>query len=473
MKTAAFNKRRRRRIPGPSDPLQCGRSARWRSSQRPASFSALFAVDELFLSRLVSPVYAFLLQAGITVVGVGVFTWVVLRSLSQTQDRLRRQHEEMAALHDAGLAINHQLELNAVLQRVTDESRRLTSARYSAIMTEDPATGSLLFVTSGLSVEERRRIGTPPQGKGVLGLAYEERRTIRVENIPGHPASTGVPPHHPEMNSLLSVPLRADDDVVGQLYLVDKENDQPFTDDDEQTVERFSILAALAIRNAQLMEQTEALAIADERNRVAREMHDHIAQVLAYVTTKSDAARELMTSGQNADAFSYISDISRTAREAFSDVREQIVGLRSSSADMQLNIAIPDFAERWSQRTGIATTIEIPEALTSVPHEVQLQVLRIVQEALTNAGKHSGCRQVHISATMFASDLVVTVDDDGVGMHEPGEPMLGGPRFGLAMMRERAHAIGGDVEICPSPSGGSRVQLRAPLDTGLRRAAIS
>ncbi len=240
----------------------------------------------------------------------------------------------------------------------------------------------------------------------MLGLALEEQRAFRLDDIGSHPASIGFPAHHPPMHRLLTVPVGAGDEIYGQLYLADKISDDAFNDLDQLTVERFAALAALAIKNAHQLRTIETLAIVSERNRVARELHDSIAQVFGYVHAKSQATSEFVRNGDSLTALEHLDGIREVAGKAFDDVRDQITGLRVAGPEQALGDTLATYLGYWSQRTGIRSTLEFVDSEPDLPAETRLQILRIVQEALTNVDKHANARRVRVSAKIIERDFI-------------------------------------------------------------------
>ena len=135
----------------------------------------------------------------------------------------RQRTEQLAALNEASLSLTSELSLEAVLQKVVDLSRKVVQARYGALGVLDEQGRLQEFITSGISARERKRIGHVPEGRGLLGLIMREGRVVRVADISAHPLSTGFPPHHPPMRSLLGLPIVYKGRTIGDLYLTDKE----------------------------------------------------------------------------------------------------------------------------------------------------------------------------------------------------------------------------------------------------------
>jgi signal transduction histidine kinase len=167
----------------------------------------------------------------------------------------RQRTGQLAALNEASLSLTSELSLTAVLQKVVDLSRQVVEARYGALGVLDEQGRIQEFVTSGISDRERKRIGHPPEGKGVLGLIMREGKALRLADISAHAQSVGFPPHHPVMHTLLGLPIVYKGRTIGDLYLTDKEGGAQFTQEDQDAVTLFAAQAAVAIENARLYEE--------------------------------------------------------------------------------------------------------------------------------------------------------------------------------------------------------------------------
>src|SRR5205823_10930823 len=166
-----------------------------------------------------------------------------------------------------------------------------------------------------------------------------------------------------------------------------RSSDGTFSEDDKQTLERFAVQAAIAIDNAHLHSQVADLATAEERIRIAHEMHDGLAQVLGYVNTKVQAADAYLKRGKNEEATQQLNELARSARQAYVDVREAIIGLRAlPNRERPLADALQEFFDLWKEQSGISVHFSMDVGLRLKPR-VELQLVRIVQEALTNVRK--------------------------------------------------------------------------------------
>jgi len=169
------------------------------------------------------------------------------------------QPARLQALLEAVLSIGSQLDLGAVLHRITETAAELADAEYAALGVLDPSGDSRLsqFITVGIADELRGKIGDLPHGRGVLGLLIREPRAIRLPDLAEHPASYGFPPNHPPMHTFLGVPITVRGEAFGNLYLTEKRGGGQFTDGDEQVVIALASAAGLAIQNARLYEQAQ------------------------------------------------------------------------------------------------------------------------------------------------------------------------------------------------------------------------
>ena len=403
----------------------------------------------------------------VVLVGGVFFFGAAFDMVSRMQVRLGRQNRELLALHWAALDIYGEVSLRTVLQKVVDQARYLLEARYGAISVYDDRGLINEFITSGMTREDRERVGTPPAGRGLLGLVLKKGQRLRLRNLTEDPRSAGFPAHHPEMHSLLAVPIICKGPFRGNVYVTDKQTAAEFSEEDESTLVRFATSAAIAIDNAHLNQRLRSLAVAEERVRIARELHDGMAQVLAYVNTKAQAVRAYLEKDKIEQATQQLEQLASAARDVYTDAREGIMALRTQvGPERPLGEALAEYVQRWQTQSGIIARLEIEDKLELSP-TIELQLLRIIQEALANVRKHSGASVVRVHLKPAAGRLVATIEDDGSGFDPTIRSRAAFPRFGLAIMRERAESIGGSLEIDSAPGGGTRVKIRVPTITSI------
>jgi signal transduction histidine kinase len=398
------------------------------------------------------------------VVAVLFFLAAAFWLFEDLQGRVARQNRELIALHEAGLRIATELAPEAVLQTVVDQARDLLRARYGALAVYRSDGSIRLFVTSGIEERYRERIvGGLPHGKGLLGITLRRDEPLRLQKMRSHPESAGFPEGHPSMTSLLVAPIICMAPYRGNLYLTDKREENGFTEDDESTIVRFATQSAIAIDNAYMHQRIKDLAAATERQRIAHEMHDGLAQVLAYVNTKSQAVREYLSRGDVGHASRELDDLAEAARKVYGDTREAILSLRSLSVEGRpFPEAVREYLESWRERSAIEASVDIAGRIEAPP-SVETQLLRIIQEALTNVRKHSGANRVDVRLSQRNGELRAVIEDDGAGFDPAAGTDDGHPHFGLAIMRERAEREGGSLAIESERGKGTRVMVSFPL----------
>ncbi|HET7397187.1 MAG TPA: GAF domain-containing protein [Intrasporangium sp.] len=181
----------------------------------------------------------------------------LLTEIAARGDAAHQTREQLGSLLDAVLPVRAEPQLPEVLGRIVRSACELVHARYGALGVLSPDGRQLSqFVTHGISDEERRRIGEPPRGRGVLGLLLRDARPLRLHDLRTHPASYGMPPHHPVMRSFLGAPIRIRDAVYGNLYLTEKEGGDDFTAQDESLLGALATVAGVAIDNARLYDRS-------------------------------------------------------------------------------------------------------------------------------------------------------------------------------------------------------------------------
>ena len=391
-------------------------------------------------------------------------------SRAQAVATARAREEQLAALDDATRGIAGVLSAERVLQPIVDNVRRLVGARYAALGVLDEQRQIDPFITSGLSRAERDRIGPPPRGHGLLGMIVEESRAIRVPDIAAHPRSAGFPPHHPEMRSLLGVPLTARGRVIGDLYLTDKEDGTPFTDADQRLVERFAAHAGIAMENARLHEQEQRLAILEERQRIGRDLHDGVIQSIYAVGLMLDDALEELPDDSTAAAEKVehaIESINLTIR----DIRNFIFGLRPEPLDQAgLVEALAAMAEEFRVNTMIDIALEVDgPADFEIPADDTMQLLHLTREALSNVARHARANHAEIRLRAGERALELAIVDDGVGFDPSAR--RGPGHMGLGNMRTRASELGGELLVESAVGRGTRVAVRVPLGGAVTGAA--
>ncbi len=372
--------------------------------------------------------------------------------------------EELRALTEAGMALTAELSLDNLLQKLVELAAAQVGARYGALSVLDSHDRIQKFLTTGIGDEERARIGSPPVGHGLLGVLLREGASLRLDEMAADPRSVGFPPHHPQMNTLLGVPVRARGRIIGNLYLSDKTSGEPFTDRDEEMVRFLATQAAVAVENADLREETrrraESLARLEERDRIAMDLHDGVIQtVYAVALHLEDVAERLPGSAEQMrpDIERAMSDLDRVIQ----DIRGYIFDLRPRVSHVDdLPGALGRLVDSVRVNALIGADLEIAEPFTAVESDDEaLAIFHIAQEALNNVMKHSRADQVRVSLIDTGEAVELQVEDNGIGFDSSKES---DDKQGFRNMRDRARSVGAEFD-CQSVTGqGTRVRVRLP-----------
>jgi signal transduction histidine kinase len=384
--------------------------------------------------------------------------------ISDARARLRasRAERQLAALDQAVRGISGVLDVDGVLQGITDRVRELVGSGYAALGIVDREGRIERFITSGLSHEERERIGELPRGHGLLGLIIRENRTYRIPDIATHPQRYGFPPNHPPMHSFLGMPIRARDEVVGRLYLTNKIGAAEFSEADARLVERFALHAGIAIQNARLYDQVGRLAIVDERDRISRDLHDSIIQAIYAQTLALDDVPDLVAEDP-AGAGRRVEEAIDALNAVIRDIRNFIFGLRP------VLLEAGTFAEGLRQlatelhRNGAVTVeVDVDEGGTieSLPIETTVELLAITREALSNIARHASASTARVAVRDDGGALRLEIEDDGRGFAGAEGSEQG--HHGLGNMRARSHALGAELDVRSTPGQGTRIIVSLP-----------
>lgn len=208
------------------------------------------------------------------------------------------------------------------------------------------------------------------------------------------------------------------------------------------------------------------MATLQERERLARELHDSVGQVLGFVSLQGQIVGRWMKAGDIDKAQSLLSRLVEVTRDAHADVRESILNLKTGSArEWAFFPALKQYMENFQSNYGIQTQMVLPEGLNEGSFEpsVEIQVLRVIQEAMINAQKHGGAHSIHIEFELASNRAIISIADDGTGFDPSQLNQKAGGHFGLGFMRERMEQIGGSLEIDSKPGAGTAVKLNVPL----------
>jgi nitrate/nitrite-specific signal transduction histidine kinase len=376
--------------------------------------------------------------------------------LRGAQVELHHRVMESQALYRIGVEISSMLELDKVLHSVAEKARTLLQSQGAVLCLFPPGRAGL----------EVRAVSGPVEPSGVEAEKGQPRCLAEPEGClcPGSEACSicmlldGRPPA-----AGLAAPLKRGDDVLGALCVGRKEA-RPFQAEDRELLEGLAAQAAIAIENARLYAEVRSLATVQERERIAREMHDGLAQALGFLRFRLRTLEDRLEDGGQPPASPELAEMRVVAGKAFEEVRQSIFGLRTMvSRSLGLLPTLTEYLHEFSAQHGIQVDLQVQEdRVPGFSSAEETQLVRIIQEALTNIWKHAKATRAVIRFGVQNGHREVTIQDNGRGF-EPERTRKGGSsRFGLETMRERAEGLGGDLEIESRPGAGTTVTIRLP-----------
>ncbi len=366
------------------------------------------------------------------------------------------------ALSRAATTITSELSLPRALQSITDIARELVQARYAALGVPNEDGTLRAFITSGMSPELLRHIGPEPRGLGLLGAVLESDAPIRLDDLTKDPRSVGFcGEHHPIMRRFLGVPIISRGDRLGNLYLTDPLDDQPFSEDDERLIVLLANHAAVAIENARLSEQLKEIALSRERDRIGMELHDGVIQSVYAVGMKLEILRGQfpMTPEQEEQYQSIFEDLN----QIIEDIRLYIRNLRTAREEQAtFKQRLDNLARHFHDFARVDVTVDVPPRLRTLGDRQRHSLTQIVREALSNVARHAHATHVLVKVREKQNTLVLTVEDNGVGF-DPAK--LRNPEsFGLRNMDQRARQLSGQFSIASDPEhGGTCITVQIPF----------
>lgn len=391
-----------------------------------------------------------------TIVGVVAFSFVMFHFIERAQaetaevvSNLRRRQREGHGFYDVLLRISNQDPLADILAAVARHARDLLGAADAAVCLND-ATARSVQLDSTLSgaVPLQEGVCISPEAEGSYRLhATREVRCDRSSQ---------------EFKQSLEVQIQSPDRTLGDLW-IGRRSAVPFSERDRQFVASFADFASIAITSARMRASERQAAILAERERLARELHDSLAQVLGAVHLRLRA----LGSSEDADGTPgtalELTELADICEEGYRDARGAILDLQhSSQTDRDLLDGLRAYLRKYSQQCGIEISLE-----TSLDHDLvlppnsEIQIIRVIQEALTNVRKHSGAASAVVRIAQADGTVTFLIEDNGRGF-DLSDSLLDRDGFGLHAMRQRMELIGGALLTDSASGRGTRVVATVP-----------
>lgn len=408
-----------------------------------------------------------------------------LETLRQEAAQLRR--ESAAALEQVSVlqvlqnltcTLSSELNLEPLLQMILGSAVQVMGASAGSLLLLDRQTDELVFEVIeggiGAALEGTRM----PADKGIAGWVAIHREPLIVDDVnrddryfrdiaQGYDFTT---------TSLLCVPLIARGQVIGVLQVLNKEPGKYFTEDDQELLATFAAQSAVAIENARLYEslreeRDRIIAVEEDvRRRLARDLHDGPAQMLAAIIMSANFVKQAIAHDSLEHALAELDEMLPVAEKALRQVRTLLFDLRPVILETQgLVPALESYAQRLRETEALNVVLTTGGEFGRLKHNAEVAVFSVVQEAITNAKKHSRASRIDIEVAPGKGDLVVVIRDDGVGFSVDGVTQGYDQRGSLGMinMKERADILQGTLSVSSKPGRGTTVTLRLPLAANL------
>lgn len=379
---------------------------------------------------------------------------------------LEQRNRELGILYEATSLLSEPVQLETLCQSFLDHIKAALGADAGAIRLYMPDSQKLYLVTyEGLSEEFLARENELNCGECLCGEVIQS----------GMPAvfDTVNPPRGMKLGSCIRegfATATAFSIVHGKqrlgVYNLYYRETHPISSQERHLLETLGQHLGVAIENQRLKSREKELAVSEERNLLAQELHDSIAQGLAFLNIQVQLLQDSLRKGRYDEAQQTAGQLREGVQESYDDVRELLVHFRTRVLQSDLDSAITSALEKFEGQTGIATRFEQIGAGAPLAPTDEIQIMHIIQESLSNIRKHAKASNVQLTVRREPTRTEIEVCDDGIGFDTENEPNVRSDRHvGLKIMRERAHRVGGELRVVSQVGDGSRVLLSLPRET--------
>jgi signal transduction histidine kinase len=398
----------------------------------------------------------------IVLVGSFVFSKIAFALLDKTREDSEHRIRELSTINEIYQSINEIQDLNALLARVMDKLIEVTVADSGDLYLIDELSHQLAHSLHGGPKESALKPEVQQQlREGLINFVMRSNEPIVIEDMKDAKNRHLAFLLQAGIRSVALVPLSARSGVIGVVALYSRYR-RHFQAKELNLLMHIGSQIASAAENARLYEKVQAVAVLEERERISKELHDGLAQVLGYVITKSQATRQLLRKMTMAN--DYLVELENVAQDVYTDTREAILGLKTAiSGDRNIVSALREYSTRFTQMHGIKTKLEVDDRIIpALSPQVEVQAIRVVQEALCNVRKHAQASHAIIRVTSVDGVVTIVVEDDGKGFDVSKVNNSDWTKCGLRNIKERAESIHSVLNVESGPENGTRITLSIP-----------
>ncbi len=387
------------------------------------------------------------------------------RKVEERTKRERQRAEQLRAINEVSRKISSIVNLDELLPYVGNLLRETFHYYNVNIYLLEPSSGKLVLKALCLSGQKGLiPVGVPLEvdEESIVGWVAQTGEPILANDVSEDPRFRAVEALR-DTKSELAVPVKIGNKVLGVLDIESTEVDA-FGEADLFTVQTLADQLAVAIENARIYEETRQMAVMEERNRMAREIHDTLAQGFSGIILQLEAAEQALENDLQA-VERHLNQARSLARKSLAEARRSVWNLRPQALEqLPLYEALKQEADKFMQSTGVNTRFTVFGDKRDLPHEIEAGLLRICQESLTNVRKHAKATDVNVTLTYNESAVELSIADNGVGFRAQASGDGKGKRgtFGLISMRERARGLGGTFEVQSRRGRGTLVRVVIP-----------
>jgi nitrate/nitrite-specific signal transduction histidine kinase len=369
-------------------------------------------------------------------------------------ENARLRSRELATLYEVNETLQLRLDFDGLMNRILSRTMEASRAEAGLMLLQD-AEGTL---TPCATTGDWKGLGRLPVVESLAaGVMREGNGEPVVATLHGQPSL-------PDAITVMCAPMVGDDGPLGAIVLGSPRRDA-FVRQQTRLVSAIAGQAALLAQNARLYARLEHQAILAERARLAREMHDGLAQTLGYLKMRAGQISRWVETGQMEQASDALHELAHTANDAYLDLRAALDGLRlplAPESGTSFAAQLRRLAETFANQSGLHVEVAL-EGEPQLSASAQAHLLRIVQEALTNARKHAQASRVRLTVTPCDQHTTLLVEDDGQGFDAGHDQPAERTHHGLQLMRERADLLGAGMQVTSAPGLGTRVRIELPV----------